>query len=67
MYINQICTKTNITKNLYFAKCNFCVCDFLSTTFISLLFNKLNSYKGLGDYKIFNRAFPNASLNNLNS
>ena len=59
MYFNQTFNKTNITKNLYFWKVYFCVCNFLSTSIISLLSsNILKSYKGLGDYKIFNQAFP---------
>ena len=53
--------------NLYFLKVYFCVCNFLSTFTIFLLFNILKSYKGLGDYKIFNRTFPFASLSYLNS
>jgi len=50
-------------QKLVFLKIYFCVCNFLSSSIISLLFNILKSYKGLGDFKIFNRAFPFASLN----
>ena len=44
--------KTCILKSVF-----VCVCVFLSTTIISLLFNILILTMVLGDYKIFNMGF----------